>query len=367
VLHHHVDDEHRILAALSACSAATVARINYRASSTHPYPTPCHDVLFAFDWLRHHLLCDGFDRAVLGRVGVCGQLVGGSLATMLALTECRVGETRVVAAAVNNPIVDWVFVDEIPPVTTEELPEPMAADETAFPADQDATSLAEPEPEPEPEPSHKRSSPVRKNALPTSWQAHGDNSVIPALTLSAERDMLFCRPDDYLDRFASPIHFFRSPHAQIPPPIPDDPDDLLDMEAKFALDHYASFQARTPATLSRCRAYARHYPQASMHVKLPVWHMATGLQSPLSDQTHELAKVVQRSIVRQRLKAQEGRTSWTDASEKQRYEEWAQEKVVLQKYQGTGLWSSQDGDPNWITRIEQVGTWMKRSLEPGFA
>lgn len=375
VLQHDVDDEHHILSTLSACSAATVARINYRASATHQYPVPYHDVLFGYDWLRENLLRDEFDRPFLGRIGICGQLMGGSLATMLALTECRLGETRIAAAAINNPIIDWVFPDELPSVVAAELPEPTGADETAFPADHDAAAAPS---LPLPKPSRKRSSKTSKPSPLTSWQAHGDNAVIPTLTLSAERDMLFRRPEDYFDRFASPIHFFRSPHAHMVLPEQEDiaasqqPDELLDVEAQLALNHFASFngQARAApacATLSRCRAYARNYPQAGADVRLPVWHIATGLQSPLRDQTQELAKVIQRSIARQRLKSQAGRTRWLDVSEKRIYEQWAQEQVLLQTYEGIGLWSSQDDDPDWTGRIEQVGAWMKQSLEPSFA
>lgn len=96
---------------LRETAAATIARINYRASSEFQFPTPFHDVLFGWDWIRENLLLDKFDRSYLARLGVCGELIGGSLATMLALTECRIGESRIAAAAVNNPIADWVFRD----------------------------------------------------------------------------------------------------------------------------------------------------------------------------------------------------------------------------------------------------------------
>jgi acetyl esterase/lipase len=131
------DEEHRVITTLRDSAGVTVARINYRASPDHQYPTPFHDMLFGWDWIRENLLVDEFKRPYLARLGVCGELIGGSLATMLALTECRLGESRIAAAAVNNPIVDWVFPDELPVVDPSELPEPMAPDETAFPADED--------------------------------------------------------------------------------------------------------------------------------------------------------------------------------------------------------------------------------------
>ncbi|KAJ8104449.1 hypothetical protein OPT61_g10750 [Boeremia exigua] len=108
------DAEERVIAALRASSAATVVRINYRASSQHQFPTPNHDVLYGYDWIQENMLLDGAQKPYAARIGICGELMGGSIATMLALTECRVGESRIIAAAVNNPIVDWVFPDDLP-------------------------------------------------------------------------------------------------------------------------------------------------------------------------------------------------------------------------------------------------------------
>ncbi|RAR05420.1 hypothetical protein DDE82_003887 [Stemphylium lycopersici] len=244
------EEEQRVIITLAEASTATIVRINYRASSAHQYPTPCHDVLLGYDWVQDNLLIDDFKRPYLARLGVCGELVGGSLATMLALTECRLGQSRIGAAALNNPLVDWVFPDELPLVLPEDLPEPLYGDETAMLADEDiAGSLALRESiqhvqESERKPAKKSS---RKPLPPSSWQAYGDNTVVPSLTLSGERDVLFKKPEDYFDRFASPIHFFRSPHAQLIYPPPDDvfasqqPDEILDMETQLDLSHYATF------------------------------------------------------------------------------------------------------------------------------
>jgi acetyl esterase/lipase len=372
VLPQREDEEYRVISVLRKTAAATVARINYRASLTHQYPTPFHDVLFGWDWIRENLLVDEFQRPYLARLGVCGELIGGSLATMLALTECRLGESRVAAAAVNNPIADWVFPDELPVVDSAELPEPMAPDETAFPADEDIMgSLQVPEKKPRGRP-RKRS----PKAPPlTAWQRYGENNIIPALTLSAERDVLFRRPQDYLDRFASPIHFFRSPHAQLVLPQQDDmfasrqPDEVLDIEAQMSLDHYNSVnQQALPApevpVLSRCRAYARNYPGAGSKLGLPSWNIIAGTESPLSDQAAELTKVLRRSIARHALKAHAGRTKWYDAAERKMFEEHAEEKVLLSEIPGAGLWTEHTND-QWKKNVQNVGVWMKERLELG--
>ena len=90
-----------------------IIRINYRLSAQDAYPTPIHDVLVGYDWVLQNLL---HKRSIsrpgrsedVGRIAVCGELIGGGLAAMLALTECRKGEPGVMAAALSNPLVDWV-------------------------------------------------------------------------------------------------------------------------------------------------------------------------------------------------------------------------------------------------------------------
>jgi hypothetical protein len=364
------EEEERVISLLRKTTGATIARINYRASSEHRYPTPFHDVLYGFDWVRDNLLRDEFDRPYLARMGVCGELLGGSLATMLALTECRLGESRIGAAAVNNPIVDWVFPEDLPVVDPSQLPEPMAPDETAFPADADfmASHLRVVE---LPKPKTRKRTP--KIPPPTTWQLYGDNKVIPNVTLAAERDVLFSKPEDYLDRFASPIHFFRSPHAQLILPHQDDmfasrqPDEVLDIEAQMSLDHYNAVHHQGSSVpelpvLSRCRAYARNYPPAGSKLTLPAWDITIGIGSPLGEQAAELAKVLRRSVARQHLKSYAGRTRWDDTTEKEKYEEYAAGIVHLNKVKGLGLWTEQS-DATWESNITRSGKWMKECLE----
>ncbi|KAL1801151.1 hypothetical protein ACET3X_001493 [Alternaria dauci] len=374
------NEDERVITTLQESSTATVVRINYRASSVHPYPAPCHDVLLGYDWVCEHLLIDEFSRPYDARLGVCGELVGGSLATMLALTECCSKESRIGAAAVNNPIVDWVFPDELPVIQPEDLPEPQYGDETQLPADEDlAGSLAIREAVENLQTERKRPKKrYSKTPPPTSWQANRQNTIIPAWTLLEERDKLFRKPQDYFDRFASPIHFFRSPHAQLTFPPQDDifaslqPDELLDPEIQMALNHYATFEDAVkapPATpvLSRCRAYARNYPPAGIRpLSLPVWNITTGLQSPLSDTTHELVKMLRRSIARQILRSHSGRSRWHDIAEKKQYEDIAEGRVEVNSYEGVGLWTQPDADVEMNTRLQEIGAWMKQRLEPAF-
>lgn len=374
VLDNGEGDEEGLVSHLHTASSANIARINYRASSMHQYPTPYHDVLFGYDWILENLLKDEFDRNMLARLGVCGQLVGGSLATMLALTECRVGESRIGAAAINNPIMDWVFPEILPFVNPADLPEPIRPEETALPADEDlGDSLGT---RTVPKAVRKLLKKKPKSMPLTPWQEYRDDAILSLQSLSAARSALFRRPEDYFDRFTSPIHFFRSPHAQLLLPEADDVSashqsgQIQDMETQMALDHYATFH-NTPKLapelpiLARCRAYARNYPPAGTKLSLPVWRITTGSKSMLSDQALELVKVLRRSIARQSLKSHTGRSRWHDSSEKASYEELAAERVHLSTIDSTGLWSHSTHNPDAISSIQESGLWIKEQLEPG--
>ena len=93
-----------------------VVQLNYRCGRNNQYPGPIHDVLAGYDWIKTHLLPQrhvaraGRSERV-GQVAVCGELIGGGLATMLAVTECQIGRPGIRAAAVNNPVLDWVDID----------------------------------------------------------------------------------------------------------------------------------------------------------------------------------------------------------------------------------------------------------------
>ncbi|KAH6629285.1 Alpha/Beta hydrolase protein [Boeremia exigua] len=371
----NAEAEEGIIAALRASSAATIVRINYRASSQHQFPTPYHDVLYGYDWIQENMLIDGAQQPYAARLGICGELMGGSIATMLALTECRVGESRITAAAVNNPIVDWVFPDDLPNVSASELPEPSGAEETAFPADEDlmasfkALKVGE-------LPKTKAKRKRKPKAVPlTSWQAWADSSLIPTLPLSEMRNVLFRRQEDMFDRFTSPAHFFRSPHAQLVLPQAvdsalDQPDYALDIETQMSLNHFNSFNRESPEPLghpelTRCRSYARVYPQAGAgKVSLPAWNITTGAQSPLHDQAAELSKLLRRSIARHAVKSQTGRTKAHDPTEKQYYEEYAEERVQFDSFADAGLWSEQQLSAEGSKHIESIGSWMKHNMSP---
>ncbi|KAF2269630.1 alpha/beta-hydrolase [Lojkania enalia] len=381
ILPDQTDEQDRVISLLARSSGAMVARINYRLSPTYQFPMPIHDVLLGYDWIVENLVrgetSSQSSRPIIKRVGVCGELVGGSLATMLALTECRLGEPRIGAAAVNNPVVDWVFSEDLPESLPAGLPEPNAPKETSSPADGDQMTWWEQQDEQKSyEMIEKRSKKVTKSPPKTSWMYNGDNRLLLTLTLSGKRDVLFRRSEDFFDRFASPIHFFRSPRAKLIYPQHDNtlassspsnvPVDPLDFETRQEILHHQSLQALPPAlelpTLVKCRAYARIYPPSNSDLSLPRCMITAGLGSPLLDQCSELAKLMRRSVARQRVKSRTGRAHWQNEAEKARYDEFAHKIVQFNSVEGVGLWTQSDSNPNWRPDVENVGSWLKESL-----
>lgn len=191
------DDESNI-SILRPSLSHPLVKVNYRWGKDHQYPTPIHDVASAFDFVisnllpRRALVRDGRSEHI-GRLAVCGELIGGQLATTMALTECRMGEPAVVAAAVSNPIANWTEIDEI--ATADEQPSGVAS---------------------------------------------------PRLTvhdIRAQRDALFRKPEHYFDPFASPTLFLRSAGINVPKtaqlsPL-DDMDELAMLERDFFRDQLA--------------------------------------------------------------------------------------------------------------------------------
>lgn len=367
-------EEEDLVSSLQATSSATIARINYRASSTHQYPTPCHDVLFAFDWIVQNLVMDELGSSSPAPIGVCGQLIGGSLATMLALTECRLGERGIGAAAVNNPIVDWVFPDTLSSLNTSNPPEATGSDETSLLTDE---QLGETQSVPTATKAASKRPRKKAKSMPlTAWQSYGNEAVISSTSLSTVRTSLFRRPEDFFDRFASPIHFFRSPHAQLLQPRGDDvpspqqpKDHSCDMETQCTLDHYTKFTetlqiAPELPMLTKCRPYARSYPSAGIKLNLPVWNITTGSKSMLSDQTLELTKMLRRSIASQLLQSHTGRARWHDSEEKEKFQDLARKRVQLKIVEGSGLWTHQKDNVATASENQELGLWMKKMLEP---
>lgn len=332
-------DDGEAVSALAAASNATVVRLNYRVGAGSHYPTPIHDVLSGYDWVRQNLasISTASPSASPVRIGACGQLVGGSLAAMLALTESRMGESGIAAAAINSPVLDWIFPESTS--TSLDL-------ENVFGVDAESGDLVEVD-------AHLKSKSSRaKLKTPSSWDLHQDNTALPASSLLRARSELFRRPANYFDPFASPILFFRSPGADVPPPVSDCSD-------------VGSVEPTTPAT--RRRAH-RAFPPTGSSLRLPDMRISIGEENPLYDQSEELVRLLRRSIMRThqaRSRRQPYDRYEEDAPDDERLAALAladaERRIEFHVPARTGLWGS-PREPAWRADMTEAGAWLRKVL-----
>lgn len=244
-----------------------IVHVKYRCDKNHQYPVPVHDVLTAYDWIINNLLprraiTRPGRSEVVGRLAVCGELLGGSLATALAFSECRIGEPGIVAAAVQNPIVDWTSLhgQSRMPLTRQQ----MVAESTGL-----------------------------------TWGS-----------LMKHRDVLFRKPDHYFDTFASPILLFRSAGLEVPAHIEEKPLDEMEELIRFEREESLREQLAAGAEpdmvepeeqpIARTRKVSRRFPSKFLGLQLPHFRIESGSDAMISGQATELAHQLRQSFERQR-------------------------------------------------------------------
>ena len=327
-----------------------IVQINYRLSEQYKYPTPVHDVLCGFDWIVDHLLpkrgINRFGRSEsVGQMAVCGEFIGGSLATALALTECRIGQPGIVASAISNPIVDWLSLDEV--------------------------------------------SESKKGQMAMKKLRSEDSTILSELQrLRYLRGRLFQKPEGYFDPFASPILFFRSAGIGVPPSPEDTPiDDLEQLSLLERAEYYrqqVGIMDGNPTSSNgtianntldlTMRKASRRFPSKALGLRLPQFHISTGSASPLRSQADELARSLRQSFVRQGKNAVPGLSDFgrkvlmedehDDLDEEQRavanrQEADAKRKVELHVKEGLGNWGeSVDSEAS----LSDAARWLKDKL-----
>ncbi|KAL8833110.1 MAG: hypothetical protein Q9170_004492 [Blastenia crenularia] len=222
---------------LALSANATVVRAGYRLSNADSYPKPIHDVLASYDWILKHLVppnhSDAPGPSRNPKLGVCGELVGGSLAAMLAITECHDAKTGITAAALGNPIVDWS-----PPFAAPHF---------------EST-----------DPFHRGLISLREKSFPNAEARY--------------------------DPFASPLLFFRTPAFDLPAPdyygLSSLSPEVMKLEA---VDETSS------GLVSKRRSH-RKYPPTDSDLRLPITRIHSGKRNPLAEQVAEFAQLIQRSI-----------------------------------------------------------------------
>lgn len=364
-------------------------RINYRLSQEYPFPTPVHDVLTGYDWILKNLVptfsasTSPYGRVSVPfvRLGVCGELIGGTLATMLALTECKLGSSRIVAAAVNNPILDWAFPEELSGPEKEINLE--LEDKPLFESGRDLVSWWNQEGLREGESNPKRRRHATASIPSPSWNVNAENNLLPISTLLRARKVFFRKPEDYFDRFASPICFFRSPGAAMVYALdehlraassPSEPATTPGLFSEFAedpLEKTVPLNEQSPRrsdsrTLTRCRTYYRTHPSSHSKMVLPHMRITAGAQSPLLDQATEFARRYKRAVARQgittRYTEDRHRIHRQDKDDKKEAPEEAERKVNLSVQQGVCFWNGESGEEGWRDRVEDAGRWFSERM-----
>ena len=322
---------------------------------------------------------------------------------MLALTEARLGESRVVAVGVGNPIVDWVFPEEgARPLAARPSEAPElgithpdikrgAEDESAAQGKQGVVIKSTQEKQPK---------------YKSSWMRHSEIPPLDRTTMTNARTFCFpsAKPATYFDPFASPILFLRTPGADIPASreytIEDDFQALFGMQADEALagittpGHIQIKQIllrseEVKSTEERWRRKTtRHYPPAGMALRIPSVRIFAGRATVLADQASEMVRLIRKAEARMDVDQVgavdegliEGVLGWNEPSidgdgynrdrpaeaEDEEDEEdelvhrlrrvklATEKKIMLDMVDGDGLWCGEGGELD----VTSVGKWI---------
>lgn len=272
---------------------------------------PIHDVLAGYDWVRTHLIKPAFNpvadpSAKTPRIGVCGELIGGSLALMLALTECRPEKQGISAAAVGNPITDWTAL---------------------FP--------------PEPSPASSKELAARSKGprfSPAATASSEEALALTPLSLLDQRDKIFTKPEHYHDPFASPLLLFSTPSTILPSVYSE-----MSSTSDSGSDPYALGED-VPSTPDRVRRSHRKYPPPGSALRLPHMRIEVGKKSGLREQGMDISDRLVKSV-----------KYWEEESYGAVGEDTLLDRLSLVKREKVGLWGDREA--------ADVGAWMGEMLK----
>ncbi|TKA27424.1 hypothetical protein B0A50_05036 [Salinomyces thailandicus] len=247
------------------------------------------------------------------------------------MTECRAGEAGVVAAAVSNPLVDWVGLDE-------------------------------------------------------GQESELRSAAVTPYRLDVLRRQLFGKAEHYFDPFVSPLLFFRSPGQGVPQAPSGVPSDDLEHLAYLERQDFFRQQLGLSAMSSGLshnegsdtdfrekptrRKASKRYPSKSLGLRLPLFNISSDSVSPFAEQADELASELRKSFLRQAQMTDFGRKillpdEFDDVDEDDQVERKAMlaeanGKVLLERTQsGLGVW---DGSKEGVERVKNVAAWLGQKL-----
>lgn len=286
---------------------------HYRYGEEHKFPGPVFDVAAAYDWIVANMFASNTSsREPAAKIAVCGELLGGTLASALALTECRPKEpAAVVAAAINNPVLNWVDFE----ATTEGSDVPQ----------------------------------------------RGTVARLSMHEICEARRLLFRNAADHFDPFASPMLFFRAAGSRVPPPAPDamqtmtEMDELIQAEQDQLLPQGPNAEAPPAVDSASLRKSSRRFPSKSLALRLPRFSLCTGVESQLTEQATEFRRLLLKSFERQsRVKSPRSR-------DMERMQLLSPEHLVVQdEVKGLGVW---DDSAEARQRMQDTAYWLAEALK----
>jgi acetyl esterase/lipase len=93
-----------IARALAKAGACRVVSVEYRLAPEHPFPAALDDALAAVTHIGAHAAGFGIDA---GRLGICGDSAGGTLAAATSQAVARIGSPRLALQLLICPILDY--------------------------------------------------------------------------------------------------------------------------------------------------------------------------------------------------------------------------------------------------------------------
>lgn len=285
-------------------------------------------MLAGYDWILKNVV-HGFaahngwqNTADVPNLSVCGELMGGSLASMLALTECHTLKPGIGAAVVGNPVTDWTFSG--PGIQLGE-----------------ENSSIEP---------RKRKSQSKKESKLDSWTEFSNHTDgVSAQALLSARDMLFSKPENWFDPFASPLLFFRTSTSDV---SFDEPlIESIDSSTHYDPNEPSSAPDASQPPIRRRKAH-RRYPPVGSDLKLPAMRIEVGEKNVLRDQGVEFAQLMRRSIGMYERPRSFEEDVWGVREVED--VEVREDRVQVLLREGSGCWDLDD----WVG----IGEWLRKNL-----
>ncbi|KAL9104247.1 MAG: hypothetical protein Q9163_000795 [Psora crenata] len=293
---------------------------------------PAPPVLAGWDWICQNLTRS--NAAAIGssklppKIGVCGEAIGGSLAAMLALTEChRVGKDsrgifkhRINAAVVGNPLLDWTAL----------FPEGHDTMSLDRPARRESVSKPQGITRDDDDSNHMNEL-VDLGLRKPHGRGPENGRILSIESLLESRKMFFHRPEQFFDPFASPLLFFRTPTFELP-----------SGQLPILGGHTSSRKDDGPVVERKKRFYRRQYPPLYASLLLPPMKITFGEDSVLKDQALDFVD---------RLRAS-GR--WEEGLDPPISTNDVMPRYIAEQKEGLGLWGEKD--------VMDIGAWFGEVL-----